>query len=408
MKPIKYLPMAFLLMGLNTEAQITITLDDMFIEPGEYYRAYSNEPPNILGEPNSVVVAGLMGNAGGGNYWDFSQGPTDDVYRYDYLPRENNIVWFDYPEATVAERAYRESEPGDYSWLLYDPVPGLGRKLFGFWKLDSQYVNPSNRFTNPVVDFPDEINFGDSWTNDIEYRNSYPTDFGGFGGGGGDLGGLDDVLGDLGDALGGLDDILGGGGDSTGGGGEGLPMIIRHVQSFEVDAYGFIELPDDLGIFECLRVNSLLEVTALVDIEGSGSFSPLGTQNTRVYYWLVPGKGIAAQMTSTASAGPIPDQFNEASLFQRMFETNKQPRDAGCAEAEPVTGLDIVYQSNLVRLKWEEAACAQNYRVQYSLGGLGSGDWQDLTNGSYTDTFFIDTQIKENRVKLYRVISERN
>jgi hypothetical protein len=175
-----------------------------------------------------------------------------------------------------------------------------------------------------------------------------------------------------------------------------------------VDAYGFIELPDDLGIFECLRVNSLLEVTPLVDIEGSGSFSPLGTQNTRVYYWLVPGKGIAAQMTSTASAGPIPNQFNEASIFQRMFETNKQPRDAGCAEAEPVTGLDIVYQPNLVRLKWEEAACAQNYRVQYSLGGLGSGDWKDLTNGSYTDTFFIDTQIKENRVKLYRVISERN
>lgn len=412
MKPKKYLPLAFLLMGLNTEAQITITLDDMFIDADEYYRAYSNPPPNILGESSSVVVAGLMGDKGGGNYWDFSQGPTDEIYRYEYLARENNIIWHDFPDATIAERSHRESEPGDFAWLLFDPVKGLGRKMYGFWKFDSQYSNPSNPFTSPVVDFPAEINYGDSWTNDVEYRNGYPADFGGFGGSGGsgeeDL--LGDVLGDLGDVLGGLDDLLGTGGETGGSSSQidGIPMTIRQVQTFEVDAYGFIELPDDLGIYECLRVNSLTEASIQIDIEGTGNFSPLGTQNTRVYYWLVPGKGIAAQMASLPSAGPIPDQFNEASIFQRTFETNKQPRSAGCTEAEPVTGLDIVYQSNLVRLKWEEAECAQNYRVQYSLGGIGTGDWLDLTNGSYTDTFFIDTQIKGNKVKLYRVLSERN
>ncbi|MEK9862276.1 MAG: hypothetical protein VW804_03900, partial [Verrucomicrobiota bacterium] len=93
---------------------------------------------------------------------------------------------------------------------------------------------------------------------------------------------------------------------------------------------------------------------------------------------------------------------------QRMFETNKQARDAGCSEAEPVSGLNIVYQPNLVRLKWNEASCAQSYRVQTANAQKAILEWIDLSPPNYKETFFIDTLLKGNKVKLYRVISERN
>jgi hypothetical protein len=361
MKPIKYLPIACLLMGLNLEAQITITSEDMYNQPGEYYRAYSNEPPGGLFGPSPVVVAGQMGGKGGPNFWDFTEGPTDEVFRFDYVERENTIIWNDFPDATFGERGIQESKPNDPAWILMDQVPNLGRKVFGFWINSDQFDDPSNPFTLPVIDFPAQINYGDSWTTTIEYENSFG----------------------------------------------GIPARYTEVQSFDVDAYGFIELPE-LGVFECLRINSVKDVAAAFDIQFTGTFTNAGRQFVRIYYWLVPGKGIAAQMVSEASGNPVSEQFNQATSFLRMFETNKEARDAGCQEAAPVTGLDIVFQPNLVRLKWDEADCAQNYRVQYSNGGLTPESWIDLSPESYTDTFFIDTKINNNKIKIYRVLSERN
>jgi len=85
-----------LLMGLTTyascQAQITITSDDMFNQPGEYYRAYANQPPALLNR-FPVTVAGRIGEPGGPHYWDFTEGPTDEIYRYEYIEQENTIVW---------------------------------------------------------------------------------------------------------------------------------------------------------------------------------------------------------------------------------------------------------------------------------------------------------------------------
>jgi len=360
MRTIKYLLVACLLWGLNAQAQITITSEDMYNQPGEYYRAYANRPPELL-QRFPVTVAGLMGEAGGPHFWDFSQGPTDEIYRYDYIERENNIVWNDFPESTIAERGFRESRPNDFSWILFDQVPNLGRKVHGFWTISEQFDNPSTPFNLPIVDFPAEINYGDSWTTTAEYQNTLLQ----------------------------------------------LPAVYTEVQSFEVDAYGFLELPE-LGVFECLRINSIKDFSAAIDINGSGTFTNIDRQFLRIYYWLVPGKGIAAQMVSEPSGNPVSEQFNLASMFQRTFETNKEEKDAGCKEAAPVTGLDIVYQSNLVRLKWDAADCAQSYRVQSSISGLADGDWTDLSEPAYKNTFFIDTAIQGNTVKIYRVLSERN
>jgi hypothetical protein len=360
MKPIKYLPLACLFLGLNLKAQITITSDDMYNQPGEYYRSYVNQPPALL-QRFPVTVAGKLGESGGPNFWDFTEGPTDEVFRYDYVERATSIVFNDFPEASLAERSYRESKPNDVSWIMLDDVENLGRKVFGFWIINAQFDDPSNRFTLPIIDFPAEINYGDTWTTTAEYQNS----------------------------------LL------------GIPAIYNEVQSFEADAYGFIELPE-LGVFECLRINSLKDFSVAIDFNGTATFTNVERQFTRIYYWLVPGKGIAAQIVSEPSGNPVAEQFNLASMFQRTFETNKEEKNAGCLEAAAVTGLDIVHQPNLVRLKWNEADCAQNYRVQFTTSGLGTEDWTDLSPTPYTDTFFIDTNVNKARVKIYRVLSERN
>jgi hypothetical protein len=360
MKPIKYLPLACLFLGLNLEAQITITSDDMYNQPGEYYRSYVNQPPALL-QRFPVTVAGKLGEPGGPNFWDFTDGPTDEVFRYDYVAKATSIVFNDFPEASLAERSYRESKPNDVSWIMFDDAENLGRKVFGFWIINAQFDDPSNRFTLPIVDFPAEINYGDTWTTTVEYQNS----------------------------------LL------------GIPAIYNEVQSFEADAYGFIELPE-LGVFECLRINSLKDFSVAIDFNGTATFTNVERQFTRIYYWLVPGKGIAAQIVSEPSGNPVAEQFNLASMFQRTFETNKEEKNAGCLEAAAVTGLDIVHQPNLVRLKWNEADCAQNYRVQFTTSGLGAEDWTDLSPTPYTDTFFIDTNVNKARFKIYRVLSERN
>jgi hypothetical protein len=360
MKSSHYLLLLGYLIPWLAHAQITITSDDMFNQPGEYYRAYSNQPPELL-QRFPVTVGDLIGDKGGPHYWDFSEGPTDEIYRYDYIEKEKNIIWNDFPDATIAERSYRESEPGDYTYILFDEVSNMGRKVFGFWTINVQFDNPSTLFKLPIVAFPSEMNYGDTWTTTAEYPNT----------------------------------LL------------GIPAVYTEVQSFEVDAYGFIELPE-LGVLECLRINSVKDFSAAIDFNGTGTFTNIDRQFARIYYWLVPGKGIAAQMVSEPSGNPVSEQFNLASMFQRMFETNKQARDAGCSEAEPVSGLNIVYQPNLVRLKWNEASCAQSYRVQTANAQKATLEWIDLSPPNYKETFFIDTLLKGNKVKLYRVISERN
>jgi hypothetical protein len=65
-------------------AQTTITSPDMFNQPGQYYRAYANSTNN-----SSVSVNGMIGSAGAGQFWDFTTGPSDVIYRFDYLAASN-------------------------------------------------------------------------------------------------------------------------------------------------------------------------------------------------------------------------------------------------------------------------------------------------------------------------------
>src|SRR5262245_38177907 len=70
-----------------SHAQVKITLADLFTKTNLYYRAYANryDPSDVSGGTAYAVPAGLIGDAGPDQFWDFSTGPTNVVLRFDYL-----------------------------------------------------------------------------------------------------------------------------------------------------------------------------------------------------------------------------------------------------------------------------------------------------------------------------------
>lgn len=344
-----------LVLAPRIQAQITITANDMFNKVGEYYRVHANEGSS------PVAVADRIGNKGGPQLWDFTTGPTDAIWRFDYLDPQGTIIGFDFPEATLAERK-TEEDNGNQSWLLFEQDPFLGRRVYGFWDLEFNPANPSHIFDPPIVDFPHQIDYGDKWSTSMTYRT--------------DIVFTDDFI---------------------------IPTLITHTSEFEVDAFGLMDLPN-LGFAETLRINELSTIAVAVDFNLEGQFTNVDTQFVRNYYWMQPGRGIAAQMNSQQSANPPSDVFNLAAYFVRMFETNKTT-SGGCTAPKAVTDLRLSLNGTNVLLKWTKAECAKSYRVEFAGGDSGTATWQTL--GTTTENFILDTNVNENHVRLYRVVSLR-
>ena len=341
----------FALLGVKSWAQVTITNDDFFSEPGDYYRSHVGR---------DVPSATLIGEKGGPHRWDFSEGPEEEVFRFDYLDPRNTIIGAEFPDATIAEKKLEE-KTGSEAWLLYDLVDGVGRRVFGFWELENFIQNASKVFDNPVVDFPAQMNFGDSWATSVTYSDSL--------------------------AVFGFD----------------VPAQFTHSSEFEVDGWGFIDLPG-LGLGDCLRINELEQVSVALDIDGSGILTNAAQEYVRNYYWIRPGYGIVAQMASTIpSPNPPGDNYPVASVFLRMFETNRDP-SGGCAGPESVDDLILErLDQNRVLLSWSEAECTRQYRVEVNSVGLHGDHWEVVE--TTTNTLYLDTSAASSESRFYRVIS---
>jgi hypothetical protein len=155
-----------------TSGQVAITGSDMFNQPGLYYRAHVNhfEPMDISGGTAYVVPSNLIGSAGANRFWDFSSGPKDKVFRFDYMAPTGQVEAVNFPTAKVVERKTDESD-GSREWLFFEQVPGLGRKVYGFYAQNPLFT-PSNVFVPPIVDFPDRITFGQEWTTSTSYEST--------------------------------------------------------------------------------------------------------------------------------------------------------------------------------------------------------------------------------------------
>lgn len=343
-------------LSVASQAQPTITASDMFNVPGQYYRAYGNTPQV------SVDVSSLLGEPGNqAQAWSFLSGPQDVTYRFDYLAATNAEHHEDFPLATLAEQKTDEAGVQTPAWLFFNQEKGRGRVVHGFYDpslgdvkllgMAFKLVPPAGYFQPTLRDFPDPIAFGSQWTGTTTYTNLLTLDDGSDGE---DGGGLFD-----------------------------FPQQTTYTATSKVDAFGVINLPG-IGFGECLRINELVQYDLAVDM-GNG-WEQFGTAYVRSYYWVRPGRGIVAQVTSDQQqTGPPPDNFPTAAAILRMFETNHP--DAQPPPPPAIQGLTLSLSGQGALLTWTKLAGITTYRVEQTSNPADPSAW--ATVGSPTSANFI-------------------
>ena len=359
--------------ALPAFGQVTIRGADMFSQPGQYYRAYLNsQASSIFNPPDPISIREYLGEPGGDNLWDFTEGPAEEIIRVDYVNPEGTVFGYPFPGVTLAERMTFESGNRDTRWLFIEQTPLVGRKVFGFF--EPVFDTQSPVFDNTIVDFPDPMRFGDKWSTTVTFETKISS--------------------------------------------FGLDQDVRftHVGELEADAYGYIQLPN-LGFGDALRVNEKVTLSAAIrssffgggstgdpELDDGGDYTHLSTYIYRNLYFFRPGFGLVAQITSTFGQADPGSSFHQATFFSRMFETNRTPPKA-CNQPSPVNDLEISLSAGRALLKWSVTECTDYYRVEYSPRGGIAGSWQAL--GETQNTFMVDPLAGSAPMRLYRVISRK-
>lgn len=365
--------MATLAASAVGHAQVKVTLSDLFTQPGLYYRAYANNfnSSDITGSTAYIVPSNLIGSAGPDQFWDFSKGPNDKVFRFDYTSTEGMSLAAEFPFAKMVERKTEEGK-GSPEYLFFEAIPGMGRKVYGYYA-ENPFFSPVNVFIPPIVDFPDPITYGAEWTTSTVYENELS---------------LNDP-------------------DPEGGGLFEISQRITASSHFNVDAHGTIVLPDEIGVFaQGLRINE--DVTYDFEIDfGDGQYEHVETDYTRNYYWVMPGYGIVAQLNSTQNSAPPPEKFTRATAFLRLFETNKKISStggSGCNAPLPVTDVRIRVSSGVILLTWSKVECASQYSVQYTSTPMAADSWKSLGDPTQ-NAMWLGENIRNGPARFYRVVS---
>ena len=353
----------------HAEDPVVIRNSDMFNQVGQYYRAYLNARGDSLlsGTRETVPVRQLIGEPGGPHLWDFSEGPTDETIRVDYVNPQGTVPGHFFPDIEFAERMQFESN-GETKWLMIEQKPLIGRKVYGFF--DPTWDDLGVVFNTAIVDFPDPMRYGDKWSTTVAIQSALS------------------VL------------------------GFETPVRYTSVSEFEVDGWGYINLPE-LGFGDVLRVNEKVTTTQAIrsdffpstgdgDGEDNVSFTDVGKTIHRNLYFFRPGFGLVAEIHSTTSEADPGSSFSDALFFSRMFETNREP-SVGCQEPQAAGNLVLSYNAGRVLLKWDTADCTDSYRVEYSSRGGVPGSWNLLE--STQSTFIVDNQALQDASRIYRVIS---
>jgi hypothetical protein len=350
---------AILAAGFTTaQAQVTLTSDDMFNQTNQYYRAYANSN-------NSVVsVSGVLGTTGGPQAWDFSSGPQDVTYRFNYIPAAQGPGGADFVSAgaQLAEQKIDEAATTNQSYLYFKQDPAQGRLDYGFYDPTFSAPQPESVFGPPLQDFPNSIYFGQTWSGTTIFYSVIS----------------DPTAGDF-------------------------PERVTFTASDHVDAYGLVTLPV-LGFMNCLRVHELAQYDIAVDFGLGGGYESIGTQYVLNYYWLSPGHGIVAQMSSVSPSdgSQPPDNLSTgATSFVRMFALN-HPTGGGGGTTPTIKGFKITMGSSSALLQWTLLSGVTSYRVDYATNFGGTPNWQSL--GTTTSNFMLDSGAPAAAHRFYRVV----
>lgn len=356
--------------ALGAQEPITINSLDLFYAPGQYYRAYA------AADKVDTSVSGRIGPAGGPQTWNFSTGPTDRVFRFDYLEpaaAENAAALF--PEAKLVERKRIEGGTAPEAFMFLDQRRGVGRMNFGFY--DPKIVgplgldDPAGVFDPPLLDFPESMTLGSSWSVGTAFLNSMLE----------------------------------------------VPMRVLYTATARVDAWGLVVLPGNLGFMDCIRVNELAEWTYQIKFPdgggfedpddpfdgglggGGGDYTTVATYYVRNLYWFAKDRGIVVQITSKESGTPPPDEFATAAQFVRMFETN-HPR--GSNLPEPVDNLQLIRGDRQILLNWSKPLNTTSFRVERTNRPGDPGSWTELAT---TSSNFVVDDIRPGEHWFYRIVS---
>ena len=350
-------------------AQVTITASDMFNQTNQYYRAYANAPNNT-----SVSVSGMLGHAGGPQLWRFTSGPSEVIYRFDYLAATNTPHGADFAAAgaRMAEQKTDESGAEAQAWSYFTQHPANGRLVYGFYdpgfSAASGSTEPQEIFNPALNDFPATFQHGSTWSSATTFTNTI-------------------TFGDPDDPSGGF-----------------LSVDLRYAYSAVsvVDAYGTVQSPG-IGFGDGLRVNELVTYETSADFNDGAGFQHMDTSYWRSYYWIRPGRGIVAQVTSEQSnSAPPDDNFLTATAIVRMFETN-HPDNNGGGTGGGIEGLELTLGPSGALVQWTPQPSLKSYRVEYTTNP-GAG-WQQLGNTT-TANYIIDPAAGKpsTPMRFYRVV----
>jgi len=232
---------------------------------------------------------------GGPYVFDFSEGVTSGDITIEYVDPNDGGNGGSFPDATVAEK--RIDENGDATWLYLDFEDGAGRHNFGFYDDINMPSAPSVAFNPPIVDFPDNLTYQSYFNGTTSFTANV----------------------------------------------SGYELDIDYSFEGFVDGYGTVILPDGLGEHECIQVNYSEQFTYYL------FGTPLQYSYIRSYYYLAEDLGIVAVIASNEGQTQIPNDFNIANTFLRLYDTSKSTSSPGdLNDDEQINVLDVVAMVNLI------------------------------------------------------------
>lgn len=334
------------LLALPAMSQITFyatNLPSIVGETNRYYYSTNHAYLDTLLKLATNYAGPLPPGAGTGipQVWDFSptQQASESVLRTDIVPATNGPDASYFTTATYAERDTLEpSSP--LAWRYYS-ITNTGRTYYGFYVPLSINAPELAQFDAPTIDIPPIVHFKDTWSRTVTWAGGSVFDY-------------------------------------------------QFTTTATVDAYGTITLPS-LGSFPTLRVHEVQDNQ--LDLIGY----PLEDAPDDLYYWLVPGLGVAMQILQNQ-----PDSYGNLgatnNFVQRLFYASYYTPPP-TSTPPPAGNLRIHLGGGSVQLYWFAFTNVTSYQVQ-AKSSLNQTNWQTLA--STTATNWSETLTTNQRI--YRVV----
>jgi hypothetical protein len=343
-----------LLFGLSVDAAQVhfVASTSLPSQVGQYNSSYiSTDNPNV-----PAMLAFITNSSGPlptspGPTWDFSQAQqdTETILRTDIIAPADGPDGDSFANATYAEQDTAETPapPSQTAWRYYS-LTNQGRTYYGSYVPGTE-ADGLALFSPPTMDIPGTVTNGQTWARTTSWNST-------------------------------LDGYF--------------PIYYQFSDTSIVDAQGTLILPS-IGSVQAFRVH---EIQGYI---GTLYGTPYETVTNQYYYWLVPGLGVAVQITLFGNNTLYPATLPFTNSVERMYYASYFTNPV-LQTNNPLPGnLHIQLQSGAAVLNWMPFTNSTSYQVQAN-GSLTSTNWRVL--GLTSSTNWSDSLTTTQR--FYRVVGE--